>query len=484
MSIPSPNKTPIYSLQPSTDALSRYLSRRESGIVTSNQHYMALLCLNYLAFDCFREDCSEERIWEYYLQGYYCFQDYAVASWMNHLKASLSLLAANDHQELAELSESVRRFLDCHSPELESSASTEVLGSSTDDPAFQKLEAYGFGLSLNCVSLLQQQQKSNFEKLPSQVSNFGVERRVLNVRMTAEAKLARLATDSHEIQMLRSYYGPETEWFKCSRCYCHRFYDGFPSSEARTEHYLEHERPFHCTFEGCPGGMGFASTKDLKRHNNSLHKPIESATSEFPKPRNPSDADIFHAAKIGDIETVKELVEEGIDLRKPSRLTTYDTPLVIAARNGRSDIIDYILSQGVGVDEKIFRQTALYTICCDSATKESSVERLLELGASPNSLNPLGETPFLTAVRRGNGPAVRLLRRYGASLEVTDLYGYTALHRAILTRRRRDSLPITRFLLEEGVDPNRKTMAERYTALHQAVRWQRESSSLYRVLTD
>ena len=50
---------------------------------------------------------------------------------------------------------------------------------------------------------------------------------------------------------------------------------------------------------------------------------------------------LFEACKIGDLETVKFLAENGADIRAQD-----DTPIFFASTNGHLEIVKYLFSQG------------------------------------------------------------------------------------------------------------------------------------------
>jgi len=65
------------------------------------------------------------------------------------------------------------------------------------------------------------------------------------------------------------------------------------------------------------------------------------------------------------------------------------------------------------------------------------VQLLLTNGANPNLQEELSEKlhccafPLYIAAAAGNFELVELLLKHGADIDVTDMYGYTALHHAI-----------------------------------------------------
>ena len=50
----------------------------------------ALTCVQYLTLGCFKQDLTDNEVRDFVHQGYYCFQDYAVVYWYDHVELSLS----------------------------------------------------------------------------------------------------------------------------------------------------------------------------------------------------------------------------------------------------------------------------------------------------------------------------------------------------------------------------------------------------------
>jgi Zinc finger, C2H2 type len=85
---------------------------------------------------------------------------------------------------------------------------------------------------------------------------------------------------------LTTFYGDKR--FKCPRVKCFYFYEGFRDAKSRDKHINHHDRPFNCIFPGCSiAEIGFASNKDLEKHERLFHPEIEHQAIAFtttPKP--------------------------------------------------------------------------------------------------------------------------------------------------------------------------------------------------------
>jgi ankyrin repeat protein len=78
------------------------------------------------------------------------------------------------------------------------------------------------------------------------------------------------------------------------------------------------------------------------------------------------------------------------------------------------------------------------------------VRRFLDLGASIEARDRLGNTGLLVAARAGENQIVELLLAEGSAIEQQNLAGGTALLRAVTMNRRRTA----KILLKAGADPN------------------------------
>lgn len=87
---------------------------------------------------------------------------------------------------------------------------------------------------------------------------------------------------------------------------------------------------------------------------------------------------IIKAASDGDLDTVKKLVEQGVDVN--SRDNGQWTPLIIAAQNGHLNVVQYLIEKGADVNaENAYTETAL--CLAKSERHEEIVEYLIGNGA-------------------------------------------------------------------------------------------------------
>jgi len=191
------------------------------------------------------------------------------------------------------------------------------------------------------------------------------------------------------------------------------------------------------------------------------------------------------ASANGDVELVKQLLRYGADVNQMQNIS--DTALHAAIvqykgveRKGFTGVVQRLLKNRAepnALNHK--RETPLY-LACNPTTEDVNldiVQALLKHGADSNSCPPSGKLlswqrnygvdnvlpPLLAASRCGNTALVRLLMKYGATVDHRTEIGRTALHCAIgydndsFTQHMQSSksnTSIVEILLSAGADPN------------------------------
>ncbi|MEX0343972.1 MAG: ankyrin repeat domain-containing protein, partial [Rhizobiaceae bacterium] len=188
-----------------------------------------------------------------------------------------------------------------------------------------------------------------------------------------------------------------------------------------------------------------------------------------------ASADPIHdAAKAGDIEALRSLIESGVSVESESPL---GTPLAVAARAGHADAVAFLVE--VGADPNV---TSVLGPPLLSAVRKDEIEivgMLLAAGADPNAGKR--SIPIVDAVKRGNLEIVLLLLKAGADPNAPpDSDRVLALHEAA----RRGDTTLVKALLEAGADPNEFT-TRRETAFHMALQLEKaETAALLENLTN
>lgn len=110
-------------------------------------------------------------------------------------------------------------------------------------------------------------------------------------------------------------------------------------------------------------------------------------------------SDIWTAAKMGDTDTLRLVIDRGTDVNKRDALRV--SPLQWAAMYDHPEAIALLVQNGAGVNAKDDNgSTALHSAAFFGCTR--SAKQLIELGADPRAVNGKGETP-LAVSRMGMG---------------------------------------------------------------------------------
>jgi serine/threonine-protein phosphatase 6 regulatory ankyrin repeat subunit B len=187
---------------------------------------------------------------------------------------------------------------------------------------------------------------------------------------------------------------------------------------------------------------------------------------------------LFWAAKTGDVDKVKYLVEQGAQADQRGRFGT--TALHIAAELDRLEVVEWLLAQGLEAESRDDSLTTpLMSACSWGALR--SVRALLDAGVSAapknlvqsqaihdtwsleilkvlveqadadiNQISGDGRWPLMSAAEQNDVERCEWLIAHGAEVDQSST-GATALHSAV----QEDSREAIRFLLERGADPNR-----------------------------
>jgi ankyrin repeat protein len=381
------------------DTSNSYLINRNYICILAQEANIASFCLRYLTFECFNKSLPEKEIKAFLLEGYYAFEDYAVAYWIDHLTAAVSGVLQKCMSVSYSFSESVRAFLQQH-------AVRSVVEEHLEDSDFVKI--------IEACAHLTRDRKSTGEHLD-------LEHGIRRIRQALEKLVVQLSLYDHRRDSLAWFYG--SDWFKCPRPRCDWFHEGFDEGPKRDRHVNQHNRPFCCTFVGCPATkLGYESEKRLRNHLLDSHPATDDGGWKFPLPKKKIDIDIYRAAANGDLETVKNLVEQGTDINKTSRPYGGQTAIYLAVRNMHLEVVKFLLAEGANVNFQGPRGTEQETALSLAASigSEIMVKLLVENGANLESKDGSGETPLWRAASNGHEAVVKLLVENGANLESRD----------------------------------------------------------------
>ncbi|XP_077052887.1 protein fem-1 homolog A [Siphateles boraxobius] len=189
---------------------------------------------------------------------------------------------------------------------------------------------------------------------------------------------------------------------------------------------------------------------------------------------------VFNAARDGKLKLIQKLLSnksaEELEALAEEK-TQGGTPLLIAARYGHLEVVEYLLEHcraGVEIGgsvnfdgETIEGAPPLWA--ASAAGHLPVVKTLLGHGASVNNTTLTNSTPLRAACFDGHLEIVRYLVEHHADMEVANRHGHTCLMISCYKGHR----DIAKFLLERGANVNRKSVKGN-TALHDCA----ESGSL------
>ncbi|KAF5004029.1 hypothetical protein FDECE_9442 [Fusarium decemcellulare] len=235
---------------------------------------LCLLSLAYLNFADFSPTAAAESTRQSLISGRFSFYEYAVACWVPHLMSWLSDYEP-DVANMADLEETVEQFLDNHF----SQQGAIGLISKTMHDKLRPLQDF------DCYDALAQavvwsRKQLLLEKSSSDNTHALDFPDVTNHLRSNLEGIVKESPAAETKEALQLYYG--NKWFKCPHICCLHFYHGFESLESRDSHVNRHDRPYTCTFDGCPSAtFGCLSKKDLDKHMLESHG-IFSEQAEYP----------------------------------------------------------------------------------------------------------------------------------------------------------------------------------------------------------
>jgi len=206
------------------------------------------------------------------------------------------------------------------------------------------------------------------------------------------------------------------------------------------------------------------------------------------QPRDEQGEALFTAAQQGDIDKIKALLAEGVDVNKsnPAGVTT----LHVAVGAGQQEVCAFLLEKGADINAKAYNsQTPLHWAAI--AGRKDVVELLIAKGADANAKNVRGHmaldfaikaghkeitevlldalsgedlaSTLLSAVQSGNKELAAQVLDRGADVNTQASFGLTPLHLAVEAGRKE----IVTMLLERNADVDIKDSAGR-TVMHYA----------------
>lgn len=163
---------------------------------------------------------------------------------------------------------------------------------------------------------------------------------------------------------------------------------------------------------------------------------------------------LYTAASNGSLDLVKALVRAGANVN--NRASDGDTPLFVAARNGQTDVCDYLIKKGASDLD--------FALCVAAAMGNTEIcKMLMSAGASPEvSHYIIRWTPLHVAANNGHASVIKELIAHGAATECIDTNGNTPLCLAILNGH----VDACKELLQNGANVNYVRRSTGWTPLH------------------
>jgi ankyrin repeat protein len=209
-----------------------------------------------------------------------------------------------------------------------------------------------------------------------------------------------------------------------------------------------------------------------KTHNKKTKKQKGGSKSK----KGQIEKQIFNYAEHGNVQRLKQILEDKedkFDINWVNPKENGNTPLCIAAENGRHEIVELLLENGATVDKaNDIGQTPLMMSILNYY-RDTTAEVLIQHGADTNKMDNDGKTPLHMACKKYGSPSmVKLLIKNGANVNEPEhnTFKNTPLHLAAMNHTDFGFLgsnagneaneEIATILLEAGADPELKNAKE------------------------
>lgn len=167
-----------------------------------------------------------------------------------------------------------------------------------------------------------------------------------------------------------------------------------------------------------------------------------------------SDTDVFTYIKEGSVDKVSAtLNNDGLNLEK--RNLSGDTPVIVAARHGRLEILQLLVNAGANINALDRKKRDVLNIAI--TTRNPELARVaLELGADPTLVTSVYDGgAIIYGSAKGAVEIVEMLIKAGAPLNRVNNLGWTPLLEvAILGNGSGKYISIANILIEAGADPS------------------------------
>ena len=195
------------------------------------------------------------------------------------------------------------------------------------------------------------------------------------------------------------------------------------------------------------------STPTSKDDDNSSQSSKELIETTKPDTLNQSLKDFFEAAKQGNVEMVKMLLDSKKIGVNDKGTVLSKTALHFAVKNGDINLMQILINDygaDVNAQDK-FGATPLYDgAACD---QDKAVSMLLKNGADPNIVDVHNDTPLTMAVVSNNLLMMKEMMDHKADVHIVGKDNFSLLHVAAQGIGHHEDWEVVRLLLQEKLDP-------------------------------
>lgn len=177
---------------------------------------------------------------------------------------------------------------------------------------------------------------------------------------------------------------------------------------------------------------------------------LDAADAEADKVHGNGKTALMVAAKQGDNDRIREMIEQGADVNRPNH--NGGTLIMYAVLSGEPDTVSLLLEHEARVDA--VAENGWTALMIAAVKGYADIGRLLlEHGAEPNQADIYLWTPLMRAVFEERLQMVRLLARHQRTrVNQRGENGVTALHLAVV----KGDVDSVKLLLAQGADPDIK----------------------------
>jgi len=166
---------------------------------------------------------------------------------------------------------------------------------------------------------------------------------------------------------------------------------------------------------------------------------------------------LFEASKTGDVEEVKSLLQEGIDVNTED--VYGETALFYAVGWNHKEVVELLVSAGADVNHRSTRNGSTALMAINDRDNSECLQVLLNNGADVNvRMFYQGETALFYAAFIRNIPVIKLLLNYGANVNDADQNGDSVLLHCLTAHYplQKDPFETIKVLLAAGADVNQR----------------------------